>query len=99
MTDAPTIHFLTDGGQAATSILDRLVAYLDRATRSLDVAIYDAHLAPDLAEKLLAAAEARGVAVRAVYNDLTKFSPEHRPNIPRTRAKRRRRPAYHSSNG
>lgn len=82
MTDEPTIHFLSDGGQAAASILDRLVAYLDRATRSLDVAIYDAHLAPALAQKLLAAfaaAEARGVAVRAVYNDLTKFSPEHPP--------------------
>ena len=82
MTDAATIHFLTDGGQAAASILDRLVAYLDLATRSLDVAIYDAHLAPDLAEKLLgafSAAEARGVAVRAVYNDLTKFSPDHPP--------------------
>ncbi len=82
MSDEPTIHFLTDGGQTAASILDRLVAYLDGAQQSLDVAIYDAHLAPDLTEKLLAsfsAAEARGVAVRAVYNDLTKFSPTHPP--------------------
>ena len=82
VTNAPTIHFLTDGGQTAASILDRLVAYLDGATHSLDVAIYDAHLAPDLSEKLLgafSAAEARGVAVRAVYNDLTKFSPDHPP--------------------
>jgi len=67
------LAFLTDGGQHAETTLDRLVAYLDGAQQSLDVAIYDAHLAADRADRLLgafAAAEARGVQVRAVYNDL-----------------------------
>jgi phosphatidylserine/phosphatidylglycerophosphate/cardiolipin synthase-like enzyme len=75
MTDEPTLNFLTDGGQTPTSILDRLVAYIDGARQSLDLAIYDAHLAPELADRLLgafAAAEQRGVQVRAVYNDLGK---------------------------
>ena len=82
MTDEPSIHFLTDGGQSATSILDRLVAYIDGATTSLDLAIYDAHLAPELRDRLLGAfdaAERRGVAVRAVYNYLSNYAVEHPP--------------------
>jgi phosphatidylserine/phosphatidylglycerophosphate/cardiolipin synthase-like enzyme len=73
VTDEPTISFLTDGGQTAAAVLDRLVAYIAGARESLDVAIYDAHLSPDRADLLLgafAAAEQRGVRVRAVYNDL-----------------------------
>ena len=74
MTLEPSISFLTDGGQAAASILDRLVAFIDEARSSLDVAVYDAHLAPPLADRLLrafGAAQDRGVHVRAVYNDLS----------------------------
>ena len=80
MINEPTIRFLTDGGQSATTILDLLVSFIDAANVSLDVAVYDAHLAVDLADRLLhsfEAAQQRGVHVRAVYNDLTeKCSPD-----------------------
>ncbi len=75
----PELTFLTDGGQDAASVCDRLVAFLDGARTSLDLAVYDAHLESPLAEKLLGALEAartRGVTVRAVYND------DHRKNTP-----------------
>jgi len=67
----PEIVFLTDGGQPASAMLDRLVAFIDGARTSLDLAVYDAHL--DIGgDRLIGAldtAEARGVQVRAVYND------------------------------
>src|SRR5689334_5358872 len=72
---APTpldITFLRDGGQPASDTADRLIAFLAAATTSLDIAVYDAHLDGDMADRLLAtldAAEQRGVRVRAVYND------------------------------
>ena len=84
MTAEIDVTFLTDGGQPATDILDRLVAYIDGAQKSLDLAIYDAHLEADRADRLLSAftsAEQRGVRVRAVYNDLGK-TPDHIPPIP-----------------
>ena len=63
--------FLTDGGQPASAMLDRLVAFVDGARQSLDLAVYDAHLdiGGDRLIGALDAAEARGVRVRAVYND------------------------------
>jgi phosphatidylserine/phosphatidylglycerophosphate/cardiolipin synthase-like enzyme len=73
VTDAISLAFLTDGGQPADTTLDRLVAFIDGAQQSLDLAIYDAHLTEARSERLLAAfaaAEHRGVQVRAVYNDL-----------------------------
>jgi phosphatidylserine/phosphatidylglycerophosphate/cardiolipin synthase-like enzyme len=75
----PELTFLTDGGQDAASVCDRLVAFIGAARTTLDLAVYDAHLEPPLAEKLLGALEAartRGVTVRAVYND------DHRKNAP-----------------
>jgi phosphatidylserine/phosphatidylglycerophosphate/cardiolipin synthase-like enzyme len=75
----PTVTFLTDGGQPASNVLDRLLAYIDAATTSLDLAIYDARLDGDGGGRLLTAlqnAEHRGVTVRAVYND------EHRVPSP-----------------
>jgi phosphatidylserine/phosphatidylglycerophosphate/cardiolipin synthase-like enzyme len=68
----PTVAFLTDGGQPASSVLQRLLAFIDAATASLDLAIYDARLDGDGGDRLLAAlqdAERRGVTVRAIYND------------------------------
>jgi phosphatidylserine/phosphatidylglycerophosphate/cardiolipin synthase-like enzyme len=68
----PEVVFLTDGGQPASAMLDRIIAFLDAAHMSLDLAIYDARLDGDAANRLVAAldaAEARGVQVRAVYND------------------------------
>jgi phosphatidylserine/phosphatidylglycerophosphate/cardiolipin synthase-like enzyme len=66
------LTFLHDGGQLAASTLDRLCTFIDGARTSLDVAIYDAHLDDDDCDRLIAtldAAEARGVRVRAIYND------------------------------
>jgi len=73
------VDFLTDGGQTADVTRDRLFEFLQGATRSLDLAIYDTHFDDDTGAKLIAlldAAEARGVQVRAVYND------SHRRRVP-----------------
>jgi len=75
----PELTFLNDGGQDASSVLERLMMFINEARTSLDVAVYDAHLESPLAEKLLGAfddARTRGVTVRAVYND------DHRKNAP-----------------
>lgn len=64
--------FLHPGAQRADDVLERLLAFIDGADRSLDLAIYDAHLDEGRAQRVLAAldaAEARGVTVRAVYNE------------------------------
>lgn len=66
------VSFLTEGGQQASSVLDRLVTFIDGAHTSLDLAVYDAHLDGGAADRVINAlnsAEARGVRVRAVYND------------------------------
>ena len=66
------LTFLTDGGQPADATRDRLFGFLAEARESLDLAIYDAHFDDDTGAQLIAvldAAEARGVHVRAVYND------------------------------
>jgi phosphatidylserine/phosphatidylglycerophosphate/cardiolipin synthase-like enzyme len=67
------LHFLTDGGQPAGETADLLLSFLDASRSSLDLALYDAHFDDDTGTRLLAAldaAEARGVQVRAVYNDV-----------------------------
>jgi phosphatidylserine/phosphatidylglycerophosphate/cardiolipin synthase-like enzyme len=66
------VAFLTDGGQPSSAMLDRLVGFIDASRTSLDLAIYDAHLGGTAGDRLLGAldaAEARGVLVRAIYND------------------------------
>lgn len=64
---------LHDGEQSAEPIVDRLVAFVAGATRSLDIALYDAHFREtSFADRIVGAindAEKRGVDVRAVYND------------------------------
>jgi phosphatidylserine/phosphatidylglycerophosphate/cardiolipin synthase-like enzyme len=85
----PEIVFLTDGGQDATSILNRLIAFVDAARSTLDIAVYDAHLEEPAATRLVTAldnAKARGVTVRAVYNDdhpsrQTVVSPQTGPSL------------------
>ncbi len=70
--DGIDVTFLDDGGQQPSDVLDQLVAFIAAATQTLDLAVYDAHLSDDSANRLIAAldaAEARGVRVRAVYND------------------------------
>lgn len=70
--DDVELLFLHPGRQRADDVLARLLAFVDAATRSLDLAVYDAHLDDGRAARLVAAldaAEARGVRVRAVYNE------------------------------
>jgi phosphatidylserine/phosphatidylglycerophosphate/cardiolipin synthase-like enzyme len=67
------IVFLREGGQPASVVKERLLAFLAGARTSLDVAVYDAHFDDSTGDELIAAldaAEARGVRVRAVYNDI-----------------------------
>ena len=71
---AVELLLLHDGGQEADVFIDRLVQFISSATKSLDLALYDAHFTgtPLLADRILDSlrdAEARGVVVRAVYND------------------------------
>ena len=86
MSDEPTVRFLNDGGQAASSVLDQLVEFIDLATTSLEVAVYDAHLGAPLAARLLesfSSAQRRGVAVRAIYNEMDRTDEDGRPMIPK----------------
>lgn len=71
-SDDVELLLLHPGHQTADDVLARLIGFVDGATRSLDLAVYDAHLDDGRAARLIAAldaAEARGVRVRAVYNE------------------------------
>ncbi len=62
---------LTDGGQAPDDVADRLLAWLEPARRSLDLALYDVRLPGPVGDRVadaIRAAAARGVAVRIAYN-------------------------------
>jgi len=62
---------LTDGGQSAVDVAKQVASFLEPARRSLDLAQYDFHLAPETAELVggaIKAAAARGVAVRMIYD-------------------------------
>jgi phosphatidylserine/phosphatidylglycerophosphate/cardiolipin synthase-like enzyme len=65
------VRTLTDGGQPAEETARALAAFLGAAQRTLEIAVYDFHLPPDL-EAIVAgeleAAQKRGVAVRVAYN-------------------------------
>lgn len=66
-----TVTTLTDGGQDPVTVAEALRDFLAGAQASLDLALYDFHLDPGLEELIvdtIEAAEARGVAVRIVYN-------------------------------
>jgi phosphatidylserine/phosphatidylglycerophosphate/cardiolipin synthase-like enzyme len=65
------LRTLTDGGQPAEETAHALTAFLAAAQRTLEIAVYDFHLPPDLEAIIageLAAAQKRGVAVRLAYN-------------------------------
>jgi phosphatidylserine/phosphatidylglycerophosphate/cardiolipin synthase-like enzyme len=65
------VHTLTDGGQHAEAIADRVVAFLEPARHSLDLALYDIRLPGAIGDRVgnaIRAAQARGVAVRVAYN-------------------------------
>jgi len=62
---------LTDGGQRAAEVARGIAAFLARAERSLDIAVYDVRFETDAGGLVLAsllAAGQRGVSVRLLYN-------------------------------
>jgi phosphatidylserine/phosphatidylglycerophosphate/cardiolipin synthase-like enzyme len=74
------IDFLTDGGQPAERTATKLLDFFAGARATLDLAIYDAHFDDGIGTRIVAAldaAEARGVRVRAVYNDV-----HHKQTVP-----------------
>jgi phosphatidylserine/phosphatidylglycerophosphate/cardiolipin synthase-like enzyme len=65
------LRTLTDGGQPAEETAHALAAFLAAAQRTLEIAVYDYHLPPELDAIVtgeLDAAQKRGVAVRLAYN-------------------------------
>jgi phosphatidylserine/phosphatidylglycerophosphate/cardiolipin synthase-like enzyme len=65
------VRTLTDGGQPAEETAHALADFLAAAQRTLEIAVYDFHLPPDLQAIVvgeLDAAQKRGVAVRLAYN-------------------------------
>ncbi|MFT4049250.1 MAG: phospholipase D-like domain-containing protein [Solirubrobacterales bacterium] len=62
---------LTDGGQQAEEIAAPIIALIESAERSLDIALYDVRLPGKVGDDVagaIRAAHARGVAVRIAYN-------------------------------
>jgi phosphatidylserine/phosphatidylglycerophosphate/cardiolipin synthase-like enzyme len=78
---------LVDGGQTAEAIAAALVAWLDAARHSLDVALYDVRLpgaVGDAVADSIRAAAARGVAVRIAFNQDGDRTAKPLPPPPRT---------------
>ncbi len=62
---------LTDGGQRAAEVARGIAAFLGRAEKSLDIAVYDVRFETDAGGLVLAsllAAAQRGVEIRLLYN-------------------------------
>jgi phosphatidylserine/phosphatidylglycerophosphate/cardiolipin synthase-like enzyme len=71
MNSSISIHTLTDGGQQPAEIAADVAEFVSAAKHSLDVAQYDFHLGEETAAVVGGAikdAQARGVAVRILYN-------------------------------
>ena len=65
------VRTLTDGGQPAEQTAHALADFFAAAERTIEIAVYDVNLPPDLVAIVgdaLRAAEQRGVAVRLAYN-------------------------------
>jgi phosphatidylserine/phosphatidylglycerophosphate/cardiolipin synthase-like enzyme len=65
------VHTLIDGGQPAEQTAHRLAEFVAAAKQTLEIAIYDVNLPPNLVDIFgaeLRAAEKRGVAIRFAYN-------------------------------
>ena len=65
------VRTLTDGGQPAEETAHALAEFVSAAKQTLEIAVYDLNLPPDLNEIVcgeLVAAQKRGVAVRLAYN-------------------------------
>jgi phosphatidylserine/phosphatidylglycerophosphate/cardiolipin synthase-like enzyme len=71
MSSSIRIRTLTDGGQQPLDVAREVAEFLAAAKSTLELAQYDFNLGPDTREIVggaLKAAEARGVAVRILYN-------------------------------
>ena len=71
MSSSITIRTLTDGGQQPPEVAHEVAAFVAAAQRTLDLAQYDFHLGTETAAIVggaLQEAQARGVAVRILYN-------------------------------
>ena len=69
--DGVEVRTLTDGGQPAEETAHALAEFVTAAKQTLEIAVYDLHLPPDLdavVRGALVAAQQRGVAVRLAYN-------------------------------
>jgi phosphatidylserine/phosphatidylglycerophosphate/cardiolipin synthase-like enzyme len=79
------VRTLTDGGQPAEQTAHALAEFVAAAKQTLEIAVYDLHLPPDLDETVsgaLIAAHERGVAVRLAYNlDHAKAAPVPPPPL------------------
>ena len=65
------VRTLTDGGQPAADVAHALAEFVSAAKQTLEIAVYDFQLPPDVNEIVcgaLVAAQERGVAVRVAYN-------------------------------
>jgi phosphatidylserine/phosphatidylglycerophosphate/cardiolipin synthase-like enzyme len=65
------VFTLTDGGQPAEAIAERVAGFLAGAQRTLDLALYDVRLPGEVGDRVadaIRAAHARGVHVRIVFN-------------------------------
>jgi phosphatidylserine/phosphatidylglycerophosphate/cardiolipin synthase-like enzyme len=62
---------LTDGGQTAEDIAQRIIDFIEPARSTLEFALYDVRLPGEIGDRVadtIRAAQARGVKVRLVYN-------------------------------
>jgi phosphatidylserine/phosphatidylglycerophosphate/cardiolipin synthase-like enzyme len=69
--DGVEVRTLTDGGQRPEEIAGALAAFVSAAQKTLEIAIYDLNLSPELQAPIaeaVTAAQGRGVAVRLAYN-------------------------------
>jgi phosphatidylserine/phosphatidylglycerophosphate/cardiolipin synthase-like enzyme len=69
--DGVEVRTLTDGGQPAADVANALTSFIAAAEKTVEVAIYDLNLPPDLNDLVcgaLTTASQRGVAVRLAYN-------------------------------
>jgi len=79
VTPSLDFYFLTDGGQTSDVVAQRMAGFLNGATHTLDVAIYDLRLEAGPGAVMLGAFQAavkRGVQVRLMFNQ------DHPANLP-----------------
>jgi phosphatidylserine/phosphatidylglycerophosphate/cardiolipin synthase-like enzyme len=72
LTGRLQLHELTDGGQPAEDVAARVVAFIEPAHSTLELALYDVRLPGEIGDRVgdaIRAAHARGVKVRLVYNE------------------------------